>query len=140
LPLLFAKNKDPASKVRVSATGILNGGVAISEDEGAMSSSAIAVASPSGMLLEQQPKNAVSVSEPEVQPTVESNAREPVVEEKKTVPSSVSLYNQTVVYFLISFSGNTRASTKHKTCFSLKKFRVFQSILKSMAAILCNFR
>lgn len=56
LPLLFSKKKLPASKVRVSASGLVNGAAATvsEEDDGPLSSSAIAVASPSGMLLEQK--------------------------------------------------------------------------------------
>jgi voltage-gated potassium channel Kch len=56
LPLLFSKKKLPASKVRVSASGLVNGAAAtVSEEgDGPLSSSAIAVASPSGMLLEQK--------------------------------------------------------------------------------------
>lgn len=54
LPLLFA-NKKPATDVKVSATGVLNGS-ALSGEDGPTSSSAVAVASPSGMILEQEPQ------------------------------------------------------------------------------------
>ncbi|KAG0598990.1 hypothetical protein M758_12G118100, partial [Ceratodon purpureus] len=66
LPLLFAGKKRPGSEVQVSATGVLNGAASSKEDE-AMSSSAVAVASPSGMILEQESQTGASgpLSDPE---------------------------------------------------------------------------
>ena len=68
LPLLFA-TRNPASDVRVSATGVLNGNALPAED-GLISSSAVAVASPNGMILEQRSQMGAStdqVSGPEAE-------------------------------------------------------------------------
>ena len=59
LPLLFSDNKYSASEVQVLATGVLNG-AASSEGDGALSSSAVSVASPSGMILEQESQTATT--------------------------------------------------------------------------------
>ena len=54
LPLLFSKDKQfQGNKVKVSASGTLNG-AASSKIKEAMSSSALAVAVPTGMIMEQK--------------------------------------------------------------------------------------
>jgi len=112
LPLLFAGNKYPASKVQVSATGVLNGAAAASEEEEPMSSSAVAVASPSGMLLEKKPQTEASVSDSEVPATEKPIDSEPLpVVEEETVSSPVSLYNQIVMPFLITFARSVQTQS-----------------------------
>jgi hypothetical protein len=54
LPLLFSRDKKiKENEVKVSASGVLNG-AASSKIKEAMSSSAVAVASPTGMIMEQK--------------------------------------------------------------------------------------
>lgn len=92
LPLLFADKKYAASEVQVSTTGVLNG-AASSKEDGAMSSSTVAVASPSGMILEQKPQTGVTGprSDPEEEAlvvTIKSSDDEPS-------PTSVSRHSIT---------------------------------------------
>lgn len=95
LPLLFA-NKKPATDVKVSATGVLNGS-ALSGEDGPTSSSAVAVASPSGMILEQEPQPGAADQELDSETeglivTVKPSDTEPTPSASPSVSTYIRIY------------------------------------------------
>lgn len=108
LPLLFA-NRNGASEVKFSATGVLNGNAGPDED-GQISSSTVAVASPNGMILEQNSQMGArtdQASDPEAEGLIVSvrpsdNNQSPLIVEEKIVSPPVSMNTYAIIVGFLS--------------------------------------